>query len=238
MRYDLTKNFYIKYHRIFLIRIILWSRKLPGVSHKVRKMPVRNLDRIYGVKKSDITHELYFLGFRFYSKLLSEDEDVLLRFFFSRKEKNINEICRSLEKSDIVRPIFVEIGAGIGVVSKSLCQRYKHRFLYEPSSVMFKYLSEYRMENNTTLLNSSVHSFSDISKYTNAVGYANDQIFCFGTSVLSFIGNWEELLIELNANGVSFVFIERDLQASKIPSNWFRNRSGLYVYSNISNLDF
>ena len=103
---------------------------------------------------------------------------------------------------------------------------------------MFKYLSEYRTEDNTTLLNLSVHSFSDICKYTNSVGYANDQIFCFGTSVLSFISNWEELLIELNANGVSFVFIERDLQANKIPLNWLCNNSGLCVYTNIGNLDF
>ena len=108
MKHALTNNFHIKYRRIFLIRIILWLRKLPGVSHKIHKTPVRDPNRIYGVKKSDTTHELYFFGFRFYSKLLLEDEDVLLRFFFE-EGRNINKICRALEKSVIPRPVFVRL---------------------------------------------------------------------------------------------------------------------------------
>ena len=175
MTTNMNFKFILKHADVLLISMFLKLRYIPGFSFKVIKSPLDVDRKIYGVMSKDYSYVLYFIGVRIIAINLTNKQYILLRFFFSRVDLRTKVVINRLINVLPSKSIIVEVGAGVGVISRRLSPFFSQKIFFEPSVEMFSFLVDYRSDEKAIFLNKAIQNADDISNVLIGAGFEKEK---------------------------------------------------------------
>lgn len=221
----IIKNFKKVYFFTFL-KIIIRFLPFFKINHEREKLDDSSIIKSINSYKDKI--KICFINKKILEISLSQRESIFYWFYLkriTRKEKKLFKLIKTVSKKD---SIIVEIGAGLGLMAKSISFNNQLGLIYiEPNTIMFNLLTELNSKKrNSIFIKERIDSYEQFSKLIFSY-HGNDQNFMIiGSSILAFLSEPEMFINSLVKQRFDFCFYERKM-------NWQENINKEFILDTI-----